>query len=283
MAIYAIGDLQGCLAPFQRLLDKLDFDDRRDQLWLVGDLVNRGPDSLATLRYVYRMGNAATCVLGNHDLHLLALHAGVSDGKDNAGLRAVLNAPDAEELLTWLRHRPLMHFDEDLNCAMVHAGLSPHWQIRQALELAGEVEAVLRSPGHSDFFAEMYGNQPDCWHDKLSGTDRLRVIVNFFTRLRYCDQEGRMNFSEKGPPGSQPASLQPWYEIPWSAFSGPRIVFGHWSALGARHLGRITALDAGCVWGRQLAATRIDGETQEIVTVPCIRNETHADMHTEDA
>lgn len=269
MAIYAIGDVQGCFDSLLALLDRIKFRPAHDKLWLVGDLVNRGPNSVETIRYVRMLGDSAITVLGNHDLHLLALHAGIKNGKLNEGLKTVLNAPDAEELLTWLRHRPLFHYDKSLGWAMVHAGLAPQWTIEQSLALAAEVEAVLQSGKHRKFLSEMYGNKPNRWSDKLTGFDRLRVIVNYMTRVRYCSAKGIMDFSDKGPPGTQGKRLFPWYELPKRQHQETRIVFGHWSALGVKQLGNLTALDGGCVWGNQLAAARLDTDTAIITTVDC--------------
>lgn len=265
MAIYAIGDLQGCFRPFLSLLDKLDFEPERDRLWLVGDLVNRGSDSLQTLRYIRALGEAAVTVLGNHDLHLLAL-AQQPDAvsRANASLRPILSAPDRDELLHWLRHRPLMHHDADLGWSMVHAGLAPDWSVQAALACAHEVEDVLRSADYCAFFEHMYGDYPDQWQGTLSGWSRLRAITNYLTRARMCHPDGRLDLHYKGPPGDAPPTLLPWFALPQRASREQRIVFGHWAALGqvcwSAH--NVWGIDTGCVWGNCLSALRLDAEPQ---------------------
>jgi len=270
MAVYAIGDIQGCHDEMRAALDGVGFDPASDRLWLVGDLVNRGPKSLEVLRYVRSLGDAAVCVLGNHDLHLLALASGNlrKAGKDT--LSEVLKAPDREELLHWLRHRPLLHHDPAIGFAMLHAGLPPQWTIEQAGAYAREVEAILRSDEHLEYFDEMYGNKPHTWSEELRGLDRLRFITNCFTRLRFCTAEGRLGLKEKGPPGSQsPKSGIPWYEHPQRASRDTRIVFGHWSTLGylARH--NVWAIDSGCLWGGELTLLRLDAEPPRPTHLDC--------------
>lgn len=263
MAVYAIGDLQGCLEEFKRLLDRLRFDPAGDRLWLVGDLVNRGPSSLETLQFVRELGDTAICVLGNHDLHLLALWAGASDGpRPKDTLDPVLNADDAPELLHWLRHQPMLHHDEDLATTLVHAGIPPQWDLNKARAIAREVEAALRSDDYTVFMHELYGNEPDFWSDQLSGMERLRFAVNGFTRMRFCTPSGRLTFKPKGPPGSQPEGLMPWFEVPGRQTRGRRIVFGHWSALGHVEWApeHVYGIDTGCVWGNCLTALRLDGK-----------------------
>jgi bis(5'-nucleosyl)-tetraphosphatase (symmetrical) len=257
MATYAIGDIQGCYDAFRRLLDRLAFDPARDRLWLVGDLVNRGPDSLKVLRFVRHLNDRAVTVLGNHDLHLLALGAGNMRYAKKSSLHDVLVAPDREELLYWLRHRPLMHYDADKGFAMVHAGLPPQWDLPTALSCAGEVQRALQGPDYAGYLHDMYGNEPARWSDSLDGVDRLRFITNCLTRLRYCTEDGTLTLKEKGPPGSQAPGTLPWFEVPSRATRGDRIIIGHWSALGYRAAGNVWALDSGCLWGGQLTAIRV--------------------------
>ena len=258
MSTYAIGDVQGCYDDLQRLLDKIAFDSSSDTLWLVGDLVNRGPKSLQVLRFVKGLGKAAKTVLGNHDLHLLAISQGNPKHKDKSHtLDAVFDASDRDELIDWLRHRPVMHHDPKLNFSMLHGGLPPQWDIPTALEHAQELESVLRGPGFHDFCEHMYGNKPDCWSDSLKGMNRLRFITNCFTRLRYCDPLGRLALKEKGTPGSQPAPYLPWFEHPHRASRHHRIVFGHWSTLGYYAGHNIWAVDSGCLWGGTLTALQL--------------------------
>ncbi len=269
MAIYAIGDVQGCFDALQRLLEKIAFDPERDTLWFTGDLVNRGPDSLQTLRFVQGLGDKAVTVLGNHDLHLLAVDAGVDRLRTKSDtLDAILEAPDREPLLDWLRTRPLIHFDETTNTALLHAGLPPQWSIDDARRHAGEVERALRNEKGKAFFRHMYGNRPDYWSDELEGWKRLRFIVNCFTRMRYCTPEGRVDFTAKGKPGTQPRGLRPWFDIPDRRSRNVRIVFGHWSTLGLHLTENIAAIDTGCLWGGALTALRVDGETG-VTQFPC--------------
>jgi bis(5'-nucleosyl)-tetraphosphatase (symmetrical) len=256
MAVYAVGDVQGCAAELEDLLEKLNFDASRDRLWFVGDLVNRGPDSLQVLRRVRELGEAAVVVLGNHDLHLLALRAGGAE--PDPGLQAVLSAPDRERLLDWLQSRPLLHHDPRLDVSMVHAGLPPQWSLETARSCAAELEAALLGERSGELFAHMYGNRPDLWRDDLEGYDRLRFITNALTRLRVCDSDGRMKLKFKGPPSLIPRGCVPWFEVPWRGTRGRRIVCGHWSALGYRDADGVLALDTGCVWGGTLTAQRID-------------------------
>jgi bis(5'-nucleosyl)-tetraphosphatase (symmetrical) len=256
MAVYAVGDVQGCAAELEDLLEKLNFDASRDRLWFVGDLVNRGPDSLQVLRRVRELGEAAVVVLGNHDLHLLALRAGSAE--PDPGLQAVLSAPDRERLLDWLQSRPLLHHDPRLRVSMVHAGLPPQWSLEAARSCAAELEAALQGERSGELFEHMYGNRPDLWRDDLEGYDRLRFITNALTRLRVCDPDGRMKLKFKGPPSRIPRGCAPWFEVPWRGTRGRRIVCGHWSALGYRDSDGVLALDTGCVWGGTLTAQRID-------------------------
>ena len=259
MAIYAVGDLQGCLAPLKRLLDNVNFDATADRLWFVGDLVNRGPDSLATLRLVKSLGDRAEVVLGNHDLHLLTVAAGFVKAHRGDTLNDILQAPDRDELLTWLRHRPLLHRASGFT--MIHAGLLPDWSIAQAQALAREVEAALRGPDYLEFLANMYGNSPDRWRDDLSGWDRMRVITNAFTRLRICTPAGTMEFTHKGELADIPSGFMPWYQVPGRNSADETIICGHWSALGLRLESNLLALDTGCLWGRCLSAVRLEDRT----------------------
>jgi len=267
MAVYAIGDVQGCFDELQALLDQIDFDPRRDSLWFAGDLVNRGPSSLETLRFA-RSLNAVT-VLGNHDLHLLAAACMPGERKRKDTLQAIFEAPDAGQLLDWLRHRPLLHHDEALGYTLLHAGLPPQWDLATARACANEVEQVLRSDRYEQFFAAMYGDEPDLWSPALQGQERLRFIVNCFTRLRYCDSSGRLALEEKGPPGSQPPHLRPWFDWPQRNSRDMRILFGHWSTLGAYDAPGIHALDTGCLWGGKLTACRLDTSAAQRFEYDC--------------
>jgi bis(5'-nucleosyl)-tetraphosphatase (symmetrical) len=259
LSVYAIGDLQGCYDPFRRLLDKLKFDPGKDRIWLTGDLVNRGPKSLKTLRYVRRLGDSAITVLGNHDLHLLALGHDIRySGSKFDSLWKILAAGDCDELLDWLRHRPLAHYDRDLNTLMVHAGVPPSWTVEQTIALAKEVEDKLQGDNFEKFLKKMYGELPILWSDKLTGADRLRLIVNCLTRMRMVHKNGSLNFSHKGPPQGASKNLIPWFEVKKAAWRGTRIVFGHWSALGLINEPELIAIDTGCVWGRQLTAVRLN-------------------------
>ena len=269
MATYAIGDVQGCLTPLLALLDKLGFDPARDQLWFTGDLVNRGPQSADVLRFVKGLGEGAVTVLGNHDLHLLAVAGGHAPRKRGDTVEDILSAPDRGELLHWLRCRPLVHHDATLGFLLVHAGLLPQWGLGEARALAAEAEQVLQSDDSPMFFEQMYGDLPDHWHGSLTGWDRLRVAVNAFTRLRYCDAEGRMDLRFNGPPGTQPAGLLPWFEVPGRKSRSLGIVFGHWSTLGTVVRNGAVALDSGCVWGGSLTATRLDNASRAWISVPC--------------
>ena len=273
MAIYAIGDLQGCLRPLERLIATLAFDPSRDRLWFVGDLVNRGPDSLECLRFVKALGDAALTVLGNHDLHLLCVAEGVEKKRRRDTLDAILGAPDREELLHWLRHRPLMHVEGGF--ALVHAGLLPEWTVVKARGLAAEVEAELRSADYRALLSRMYGDQPDRWRDGLKGDERFRVIVNAMTRLRVCDAEGAMVLGFKGEPGEASEAWTPWFDMPGRCSRDHAIVCGHWSAMGLRIRADLLALDSGCVWGRSLTAIRL--RDRAIYEAPCPRREDRED------
>lgn len=261
---YAIGDVQGCYAELRDLLALISFNPQHDRIWFVGDLVNRGPQSLAVLRYVRSLGDAAITVLGNHDLHLLAVaHGGNDRLRDDDTLDEILRAKDCDELLDWLRNRPLMHYDAGLNYALVHAGLPPQWDLHTAQACARELETALRNDNTMrELFAHMYGNQPDQWSPQLRGAGRLRFITNCFTRLRVCDRDGRLNLKFKGALQSIPDDLVPWFRAPHRQSESFTVVCGHWSALGyydSRNTGeRVLAIDTGCVWGGRLCAVRID-------------------------
>jgi bis(5'-nucleosyl)-tetraphosphatase (symmetrical) len=267
MAIYAIGDVQGCFVELQRLLEKIRFDPIKDSLRFTGDLVNRGPHSLETLRFIKGLGDGAVSVLGNHDLHLLSVAVGASKTKRKDTFGDVLNAPDRDELLDWLRHRPLLHHGDRFY--LVHSGIPPQWNMGTAMKCALEVETVLRSDAYAEFFAYMYGDEPAQWSDALTGWERLRFITNAFTRMRYCDRQGRLDFKEKCRPGQQPRHLVPWFEVPNRRSKGAEIIFGHWSTLGFYAGNGCYGLDTGCLWGGELTALRINGSEMRRISTPC--------------
>jgi bis(5'-nucleosyl)-tetraphosphatase (symmetrical) len=269
MSLYAIGDVQGCDAELGTLLAALRYSADRDRLWFVGDLVNRGPDSLAVLRRIRSLGDAATVTLGNHDLHLLAVAFGAAHERSGDTLNEILAAPDRNALLEWLAGRPLFHEDEALNACMLHAGLAPQWDLQLARQCARKFEHGLRS-NPEKLFSRLYGDQPDLWDEVRNGEERMRFIANCFTRLRYVDADGRLMLRAKGSPKKpQAKSLIPWFEAQNARWRGPRIVFGHWSTLGFFNNGNITALDTGCVWGGTLTALRLDDPDAKPVQVPC--------------
>ena len=269
MALYAIGDIQGCDAELGALLEAIEFSADRDRLWFVGDLVNRGPESLQALRRIRAMGDAATVVLGNHDLHLLAVALGLSRVRSDDTLDHVLAAPDRMALLEWLLHRPLMHEERSLNLSLVHAGLPPQWDLPTARSCAREIERALREDP-ARVFQLMYGDQPSRWDDRLEGAERLRFIVNCFTRLRYVDAAGRLVLRVKGSPHkAQTKQLIPWFEAPEARWRGARVVFGHWSTLGYLNTSAVVSLDTGCVWGGSLTALRLDDPEAAPVQVAC--------------
>jgi bis(5'-nucleosyl)-tetraphosphatase (symmetrical) len=272
MSTYAIGDLQGCYAELQDLLNKINFDETNDQLWFVGDIVNRGPESLACLRFVKSLESNAKMVLGNHDLHLLAIANDVIKPHRKDTVDEILNADDSKKLFKWLRKQPLLVNDDDLNFTMVHAGLPPQWTLEQAIELAQETEELLQSKQRfNEFIHNMYGDQPGRWSDDLKGDDRYRFIINCFTRIRYIEKDEELNLKEKGPPYSQDKSLTPWYAIPERKTKKNKIIFGHWSTA---HLGKenniqqynVFPIDRGCLWGRELMAMRLEDE--KLFSVP---------------
>lgn len=266
MAIYAIGDIQGCYTELLQLLEQVCFDPAKDRLWLVGDLVNRGPDSLNVLRLIKSLDNAAVMVLGNHDLHLLAVAEGFAKLHRNDSLHEVLVAPDRDELLAWLRRQRLLYTDNKF--VLVHAGLLPKWSITQAQQLANEVEVTLSGPHYRDFLGHMYGNHPEYWDNDLNGYDRLRVITNAFTRLRVCTPNGEMEFKFKGEVRNVPHGYMPWFEVPGRLSAKTTVVCGHWSALGLHITPNIIALDTGCLWGGLLSAIRL--EDRKLFQIPCV-------------
>lgn len=265
--IYLVGDLQGCCKPLERLLQTIDFSPSRDQLYVLGDLVNRGPDSLGVLQRLRSLEGAATCLLGNHDLHLLAVAHGVRKPHRSDTLDPILNATDREDWLDWLRQQNLaVHAHGWL---MVHAGVVPQWDAAQTVALAGEVEAMLRSPDVGAFLTTMYGNEPARWDERLQGVDRWRCVVNSLTRLRFCAADGTMEFATKEGAGGAPEGYMPWFEVPGRRTQGTPVAFGHWSTLGLINRDDLLALDTGCIWGGHLTAVRVDGATREVIQIPC--------------
>ncbi len=270
MATYAIGDVQGCYDELCDLLERLKFDPARDRLLFCGDLVNRGPESLRTLRLLRDLDPVSVVVLGNHDLHLLAL-AGGACSVDPGCLLEVLKAADREPLLDWLIRRPLAHYEAASGFLLVHAGLAPQWDRADTLALAAEVEAVLRGPEAVQLLRDMYGNEPACWDPGLRGAARLRCIINYLTRVRYCTEEGCLDFSCKGSPGTQRAGLLPWFEVAGRRSLDTPLLFGHWASLGvppeaAGAAYHVFPLDSGCVWGGRLSALRL--EDRRLFSVP---------------
>ncbi|WP_372826956.1 symmetrical bis(5'-nucleosyl)-tetraphosphatase [Polaromonas sp.] len=281
MALYMIGDLQGCHEPLLRLLRKLDFSASRDTLYVLGDLVNRGPDSLAVLRSLHELGDAAQCLLGNHDLNLLGIRHGLRKPHRGDTVQQVLDAPDSAALLDWLRHRHMAMLAH--GWLMVHAGVLPQWDAAQTMVLAAEVEQALRGPDLPGFLQGMYGNMPDRWDDTLAGAPRMRVIVNALTRMRFCTADGVMEFATNGGAQTAPPGYLPWFEVPGRRTAALPVAFGHWSTLGADTaaaggglLGNTLPLDTGCVWGGSLTAARL-GDTPgafELIGVPCEASQT---------
>ena len=266
MPTYAIGDVQGCYAELRSLLRACGFDSVRDRLWFVGDLVNRGPSSLDVLRFVADLGDRVHVVLGNHDLHLVASARGVRRLRGKDTFHDVLESADGEALVDWLRARPMIHHDPELGFVMVHAGIAPAWSIDDAVEHGAELSAALRAPEHPRLLAGMYGNQPDEWRNSLTGLDRLRYITNACTRMRFCHADGRLEFSQAGPPGTQGPSLIPWFTLRDGTADGVRIVFGHWATL---QLGKplprslhVRHIDTGCAWGGSLTALRLEDDRE---------------------
>jgi len=272
MATYAIGDIQGCYDELKALLSKIKFNSDKDQLWFCGDLVNRGPKSLQTLRFIKSLEDNAITVLGNHDLHLLATAFDHQQPGRKDTFEDFFKANDAMLLLEWLRHQQLAHYDKTLNITLIHAGLHPQWTIKQALAYAHEVEKILQSKNHINYYKHMYGDKPQEWDDSLTGWSRYRFITNMLTRLRYCDAQGKPSFSPKGAPGSQPDSLIPWYEVDGRASQHDDIIFGHWSTLphaGVSSINNAYAIDSGCLWGGNLTAIKIDEKPYHYIHLDC--------------
>lgn len=268
MSVYVVGDIQGCDLSLAHLLQVVDFSPSRDHLIALGDLVNRGPDSLAVLRRFVAWQGSAQAVLGNHDLHTLAVHVGARQPSRMDTLHGLLAAQDACELMHWLRHRPMALHTHGM--LMVHAGVLPQWTLAQVLMLAQEVQEVLRGPGWPDFLRQMYGNTPDAWDDDLQGIERWRVVVNALTRLRFCSPQGRMEFDTKEGANAAPAGFMPWFEVPGRLTADTDLAFGHWSTLRQVSMPRVWALDTGCVWGGQLSLLKLNVNGQhERVAVDC--------------
>ena len=269
MAIYAIGDIQGCYTQLQKLLNKLEFNPKNDTLWFAGDIINRGPDSLATIRYIKSLGDSAITVLGNHDLHTLA----VANGRGKQGrkdtIKDIMEAADRDELLNWLLHRPLLHYDKKHNACMVHAGIYPKWSISDALAYANEVETILQGPKSHEYFHHMYGDKPPKWSGKLKGWDRLRFITNVFTRMRYCDNKMRLTLRDKGSPAKQPPGITPWFSFEERKTRDTKVIFGHWSTLPNPHIENLFPLDTGCLWGGKLSAIKVDGDMTDYIQIDC--------------
>lgn len=277
MALYLIGDVQGCDRALQRLLDEISFSASRDTLYLLGDLVNRGPDSAGVLRRLMRYGAAVQCVLGNHDLHLLAIAHGVRKPSRKDTLNGILDAPDRQAMLDWLRWQRMAILENVAGheVLMVHAGVLPAWTAIKTIALASEVETVLRSPDLGDFLHQMYGNESDRWDDSLTGADRLRAVVNVLTRLRFCTLDGQMEFTTMGGADSAPEGFLPWFDVPGRKTASITVAFGHWSTLGWLNRPDLLSLDTGCVWGGCLSALSLGGGrssatlTQELIQVKC--------------
>lgn len=263
MATYAVGDLQGCLDPLLVLLERVNFNPENDKLWLVGDIVNRGPQSLATLRYIKSLGNTATVVLGNHDLHLLAYANGYRQPGELDTLHEVLLAKDCDELLDWLQMQALAHYDEELDVLMVHAGVPPMWSVKKVLKRAREVEVAIRDEKSSiKFLKKMYGDKPDVWDKTLTGTRRLRLITNYLTRMRFCSASGQLELNSKAGPENPPPGFAPWFSFPNPKLKNTRVVFGHWAALmGNTNSAQFIGLDTGYVWGGSLRMIRLEDNT----------------------
>jgi len=265
--IYLVGDLQGCCNPFERLLQTIDFSPSRDHVYVLGDLVNRGPDSLGVLRRLRELDNSATCLLGNHDLHLLAVAHGVRKPHRSDTLDEILAAPDRDDWLNWIRRQRLAVYE--YGWLMVHAGVVPQWDAAQTVALASEVEAMLSGPDLGEFLTCMYGNEPERWDDGLQGVPRWRCVVNGLTRLRFCSADGTMEFATKDGTSGSPEGFMPWFEVPGRRTEGTPVAFGHWSTLGLINRDDLLALDTGCVWGGQLSAVRVDGATRELIQIDC--------------
>jgi bis(5'-nucleosyl)-tetraphosphatase (symmetrical) len=269
---YLVGDVQGCCDALERLLAEIGFSPSRDHLVLMGDLVNRGPASLATLKRLRQLGDAATCLLGNHDLHLLAVAHGVRKPRKDDTLDDVLASKKRDAWIDWLRHRRLAHWLD--GWLLVHAGVVPQWDAQQTLALAAEVETQLRGPDLQALLQQMYGNEPDRWSETLQGAERWRLIINALTRIRFCNAEGRLELKAKEGADAAPEGFRPWFDVPGRRTRGTPMAFGHWSTLGRIDRTELLALDTGCVWGGQLSAVRIDGGRREWVQVGCEQAQT---------
>ncbi|MDB6060205.1 MAG: bis(5-nucleosyl)-tetraphosphatase, symmetrical [Verrucomicrobiaceae bacterium] len=268
MTRYAVGDVQGCLQPLQCLLEKVKFDPVHDQLWTVGDMVNRGPQSLECLRFFKDLGASVRVVLGNHDLHLLAVAHGIRKVKRGDTIQPILDAPDRNELLTWLTRQPLFYRDPSHDYAMVHAGLAPQWDLLRAQQLSDEISAVLQSAQLIEFLHGMYGDEPNCWNENLQGIERWRVITNYFTRLRFCTERGELDLKNKLGAETAPPGFMPWFMVPSRNSASNNLIFGHWaSLLGRADRADVFALDTGCVWGQRL--TLLNLETQALTHCDC--------------
>jgi bis(5'-nucleosyl)-tetraphosphatase (symmetrical) len=271
MSLYLIGDVQGCDAALERLLSEIGFSASHDTLIFLGDLINRGPDSLTVLRRLRSLGDAAQAVLGNHDLHALAVACGARKAHRSDTLDALLAAPDSEALLDWLRWREMAIWREGILC--VHAGVLPAWDTTKTIALGAEITGVLRQKGSKnefwEYFSSMYGNEPAAWRDDLQGQERQRVIINALTRLRFCSAQGNMEFATKEGAGAAPEGYMPWFDVPSRVTQNVTVAFGHWSTLGLINRPNLIALDTGCVWGGCLSAMRVDGGRRELVQVQC--------------
>lgn len=269
MATYAVGDIQGCFDELTQLIELINLSSN-DQLWLAGDLINRGPKSLETLRFAQTLGDRVRVVLGNHDLHLLAVARGGAKPSSKDTLDEILNAPDREQLLDWLQQQPLLHHDAQLGYTMTHAGIPPSWSLSDAQSRANEVATALQSEQSGKFLKKMYGNKPARWKDSLEGIKRLRCITNYFTRMRFCNQKGKLDFTSKEALSSAPQDYSPWFTYPYRAMKNQNIVFGHWAALeGETHTPNVHALDTGCIWGGSLTAMKL--ENQQRFSVPSLK------------
>lgn len=278
MATYAIGDIQGCYQQLKELLIKIEFKSDRDKLWFAGDIVNRGPDSLKTIRFIKSLEENAITVLGNHDLHLLAIANGRKKQGKKDTVKDILKAKDSDSLLDWLIHRPLMHYHEKHNVCMVHAGIHPSWSLNKALSLAAEVETVLQGPKSHEFFHHMYGDKPGKWSDHLDGWDRLRFITNAFTRMRYINENLKLCLKEKGAPEKKDDSIYPWFEHQRVA-TDLNIIFGHWSTLKDPGLENFLPLDTGCLWGGKLTALKVNKKLRKKIQISCPKSQSIDTKH----
>jgi len=270
---YIVGDIQGCCEPLDHLLEQIDFSPSRDHLFVVGDLVNRGPTSLRTLKRLRGLGESATCLLGNHDLHLLAVAHGVRKTHRGDTLDEILDSPEREEWISWLRNRRLAVHEQ--GWLMVHAGVVPQWDLATTLRLAGEVEQHLRGDDMHDFLHVMYGNEPSRWDESLTGHDRLRFTVNVLTRIRFVTADGALELKSKDGSAATPDGHHPWFEAPGRKTAGVPIAFGHWSTLGLISRPDLLSLDTGCVWGGRLTAARVDGGRRDVIQVECAQAQKH--------